>query len=145
MSPNLFFGDLRWTKGRPTIKAPVALFCIECEERIAASDSGVIMQMTEIDPKDARARKVGEQGSFDLVTLPDDRVRLHSVALHEECFMRQIVGSVGHQTKRCSCYGGDYEDPPGMTKREAAKVAYTIFLAHQAGRAEGIIPGGDAN
>jgi hypothetical protein len=43
--------------------------------------------------------------------------------IHIECSIRMIVGSIGHQIKTCSCYGGDYEDPPGMTKHEAAHLA----------------------
>jgi hypothetical protein len=37
--------------------------------------------------------------------------------------MRQLVGSISHQLKKCSCYGGDWEDPPELTKREAARLA----------------------
>jgi hypothetical protein len=43
--------------------------------------------------------------------------------IHHECLIRAVVGSVGHQLRRCSCYGGDEEDPPGLTKREAARLA----------------------
>ena len=39
---------------------------------------------------------------------------------HVDCFLRTIFGSVGHLQKKCSCYGGDMEDPPEMTLREAA-------------------------
>lgn len=46
---------------------------------------------------------------------------------HQECTIRSIIGSVGHQEKRCSCFGGTEEDPEGMTKREAAKAAYDLF------------------
>ena len=43
--------------------------------------------------------------------------------IHLECFLRHLYGSVGHQGKRCSCYGGSEEDPHGMTKRQAAIAA----------------------
>jgi hypothetical protein len=46
---------------------------------------------------------------------------------HYECSLRSVIGSVGHQQKLCSCYGGDQEDPPGMTRREAAKAAALYF------------------
>jgi hypothetical protein len=49
--------------------------------------------------------------------------------LHRECAMRQVAGSVGHQTCRCTCYGGDYGDPPGMTRREAAIAATRLWEA----------------
>jgi hypothetical protein len=104
------------------------------------------MQSVIIDLDDSSNHVVGAAGGAPvLLSPPKDQAMIHSVAVHEECFMRQIVGSVGHQTRRCSCYGGDYDDPPGMSKREAAKVAYTIFLTHRAALAEGFIPGGDAN
>lgn len=45
---------------------------------------------------------------------------------HPECLTRSIVGSVGHQLHRCSCYGGHFEDPRGMTKREAALAASNL-------------------
>lgn len=48
-------------------------------------------------------------------------------ALHYECGMRLVVGSVGHQNKTCFCFGGQDEDPPGMTKREAAREATRLF------------------
>lgn len=47
--------------------------------------------------------------------------------VHQECFLREVLGSVGHQQKRCSCFGGTEEDPPGMTKREAAKAAVDFY------------------
>jgi hypothetical protein len=46
---------------------------------------------------------------------------------HIECGLRSVVGSVGHQAHRCSCHGGTEEDPPGMTRREAARAAMTYF------------------
>lgn len=42
---------------------------------------------------------------------------------HRECLIREDFGSVGHLLKRCPCYGGTEEDPPGMTDREAARAA----------------------
>lgn len=50
-----------------------------------------------------------------------------TVTFHLACQLRQVVGSVGHQLKRCTCYGGTEEDPPGLTKREAAKLAGATF------------------
>lgn len=45
------------------------------------------------------------------------------VAYHLECHVRSIAGSVAHQQKRCSCYGGTGEDDPALTKRQAAEAA----------------------
>lgn len=53
-----------------------------------------------------------------VVTMICDGVRK---PFHRECFIRQTCGSLGHVRKVCPCYGGNEEDPPGMTRREAAK------------------------
>jgi len=44
---------------------------------------------------------------------------------HVECGFRILAGSVAHIEKRCSCFGGkDWNlDPPGLTRREAARAA----------------------
>lgn len=65
--------------------------------------------------------------------LPDEPQEMRNVSagpgkietrvIHHECAARSALGSVGHQAGRCSCYGGTDEDPPGMTKREAARAA----------------------
>lgn len=47
--------------------------------------------------------------------------------VHFECGLRSAVGSVGHQKKACSCYGGTMEDPPGLTRRQAAIAAEEYF------------------
>ena len=46
---------------------------------------------------------------------------------HYECLMRGAVGSVGHQKRLCSCFGGTEEDPPGMTRRQAAIAACRMW------------------
>lgn len=51
----------------------------------------------------------------------------HDNPVHRECAIRLIAGSVGHQEKRCGCFGGDMEDPPNMTKRQAARAAALVF------------------
>jgi hypothetical protein len=47
--------------------------------------------------------------------------------LHLECFIRMIVGSIGHQLCQCSCYGGSEEDPPGASRREGARIAAILY------------------
>lgn len=50
---------------------------------------------------------------------------------HQECFLRQILGSVAHQTRRCSCYGGDgNEDDDDLSRREAARRAVAYYQNH---------------
>lgn len=46
-----------------------------------------------------------------------------SANYHKECFLRTIVGSVGHQRKQCHCFGGTLEDPHELSLREAAIAA----------------------
>jgi hypothetical protein len=50
-----------------------------------------------------------------------------SQGFHRECFIRMIAGSAAHQLGECSCCGGNREDPPGVSRREAAKLAYETF------------------
>lgn len=50
--------------------------------------------------------------------------------LHYECGLRLVAGSVGHQKKLCSCFGGTEEDPPGLTKHEAAIAAARYWHLH---------------
>ena len=44
--------------------------------------------------------------------------------MHAECGCRMIVGSVAHQMKQCTCYGGAWEDDPDLSKRENARLAF---------------------
>lgn len=53
--------------------------------------------------------------------------------IHLECALRMVVGSVGHQLRECSCFGGTRDDPEGMTRREAARAACDLFAAHSKG------------
>jgi hypothetical protein len=63
---------------------------------------------------------------------PFEMVNGGAAALHRDCMIRMVVGSVGHQRRQCSCFGGTQEDPVGASRREAAKAAareYGIRLA----------------
>jgi len=53
---------------------------------------------------------------------------------HRECLMRNVWGSVAHQRKECSCHGGEGEDNPTLTKREAAKAALAEMKKSQSFR-----------
>ena len=83
----------------PHVQTPVGAICLWCDEPITADDSGIGVPHFDGDSAD---------------------IRYH----HVECWMRSVLGSVGHQLKLCSCYGGPYEDPPTMTRREAARAAW---------------------
>lgn len=93
----------------PRVAAPVGDKCLHCEEPIAEGDSGVMLP--------------------HMVSANEARI----VALHRECHIRMIVGSVGHQRGLCTCDGGPgtMDDPPGATKREAAVLALREFLMQQ--------------
>lgn len=55
---------------------------------------------------------------------PGDKTRdIANGCLHEECLVRMTSGSVAHQNHECRCYGGAGEDLPGLTLRQAAKLA----------------------
>lgn len=76
--------------------------CLYCEESIGPDDSGVMMPVLGLD-------------ALDLV--PE----------HVECFLRCLYGGFNHQLGRCLCCGGtEPADPPGLTKREAAKLAANL-------------------
>ncbi len=67
--------------------------------------------------------------------LPTDPVsRVPQVHLHWECNFRLVAGSVAHQQRRCSCFvdGSEESDPPGMTLREAAWAAMTLWQREHA-------------
>jgi hypothetical protein len=51
------------------------------------------------------------------------------VAMHRACGLRSIIGSVAHQMKTCSCFvcGSSDGDPEGMTRREAAEAALSLW------------------
>lgn len=53
--------------------------------------------------------------------------RLDGNAMHYECGLRMVIGSVGHLLGKCHCYGGTMEDPEGMTRRQAAQAACELW------------------
>ena len=90
-----------WTDPSQVIAVPRGLFCARCDEPFTEGDVGVIMPVMAEDP--------------------------YSIGYHRECHLRGIVGSVAHQKRECVCYGGEGEDDPNLTAREAARAAVTLF------------------
>lgn len=86
------------------VPTPVGQRCMHCEEPIAGDDDGLLMPALHAD----RTATVE--------------------ALHRECDLRMVIGSVGHQLKRCSCFGGTMDEPPGMSRRDAARAAEILFV-----------------
>jgi hypothetical protein len=98
------FGPKKWLRDSEGVVAtPVGVPCQRCEEPIEVGDFGLVMPHVE--------------------AAGTARMAPH----HRECFLRSVFGSVGHQRKKCSCFGGTEEDPPEMTKREAAIAAVSEF------------------
>ena len=66
-------------------------------------------------------------GTLTLMDPNEPGMEGEDVWWHQPCFFRSVIGSVGHLLGRCSCFGGDVEDPDGMTKRQAARAAYETW------------------
>jgi hypothetical protein len=52
---------------------------------------------------------------------------------HYECALRASLGSISHVQGTCSCYRNDVvveSDPPGLTRRQAAKIV-ADYVRHQ--------------
>lgn len=96
-----WFGDQPFSNACiecPRVPVPVGVPCSWCDEPIDDTDHGYVPSDGDGDP------------------------------IHAECSIRQVVGSVAHQTQTCSCYGGTLEDDPGLSRREAAHEAARLFL-----------------
>jgi hypothetical protein len=100
---NLYFGP-DW-KDEPYLgertSTPANRICFYCDEPIAPTDSGVIY--------------------------PDGD------CCHKNCHLRGVIGSLAHVEHRCACYvpQSDEEDPPGLTKRQAANAAVEAYLQRE--------------
>lgn len=108
---NSWFGPAPWAPicdELERVPAPAGTPCFHCEEPIAADDDGLLVASPAAD------------GGWK------------QLPVHMECNLRIVVGSVGHQNAKCSCFGGTEEDPPGMTKRQAAAAAVRLFYARHA-------------
>lgn len=106
---NEWFGPASWgapiCEG-PRVDIPVGQPCLYCQEAIGKGDCGVMMPVAKV----GRTTYIGSRE-----------------AIHRECEIRNVIGSVGHQTRKCRCFGGNESDPPGMTKRQAAIAACEVF------------------
>jgi hypothetical protein len=81
--------------------------CLYCQEPVLETDR---QETTTIARKD---------GASEVQTV------------HYECLARSILGSVAHQQKRCSCYGGDGGDDEFPTGRIAAMATLAYFQASE--------------
>jgi hypothetical protein len=61
----------------------------------------------------------------DESVLPGDLRHALMPGFHFACALRAALGSIGHVRGTCSCYvkdGSAEDDPPGLTKRQAARL-----------------------
>ena len=61
----------------------------------------------------------------DELVAPGDLTHALLPSFHFACALRASIGSIGHIQKKCSCYvkeGPTEDDPPGLTKRQAARL-----------------------
>lgn len=87
------------------VPTPVGELCLYCDGPIFENDRGFSMPCG-----------ADEDG---VIAAPE----------HFECFVRQIFGSVAHQEKRCTCYGGTGtdDDDGELTRRGSALLAFAEF------------------
>lgn len=105
-----YFGPPKFRKDWETqIPTPVGQECQWCDVAIQESDCGTM-------------QAVVKEVNGELVT--------QMLPLHHECGIRSVIGSVSHQKKLCSCFGGTQPDTEdGMTRHEAAIAAARYFYA----------------
>jgi hypothetical protein len=77
----------------------------------------------------------GDQGfSTAVIGTPlDVQQTVKTIHYHHDCFLVQVVGTLGHQAGRCSCYGGTESNPPELTRREAATAAVRAYQMRRSG------------
>ena len=59
------------------------------------------------------------------LVVPGDLIHSLLPGYHYACALRAVLGSIGHVQRTCSCYvkdGSAEDDPPGITKRQAARL-----------------------
>lgn len=111
-----FFGE-RWNvpalEEGVQVPTPVGELCLYCVEAIEEGDQGTITTYVQ---RGADAHP--------LVTV---------VPIHRECQLRQVMGGINCLTRQHSrCSGGPEPDtdPPGVSRREAAKLVLEWSRAH---------------
>ena len=96
------FGSMPEHSELESVEVPVGQACARCGEGFVEGDSGV--------------------------TIPHMEETVEERPWHRECFLRTIFGSVAHQKGKCSCFGGEGEDDPSLSAREAAKASVRHYL-----------------
>ncbi len=106
-----WFGDRAPNHFWRRMNTPAGENCDYCEEVILESDCGFC------------------QADCGVIELDQGKLLRYETRYvwHRNCFLRTVTGSVGHQMSLCRCFGGDFEDPPGMSRREAANAAVEYY------------------
>ncbi len=103
----------RWSaaacEGLEEVGTPVGVPCLLCEEVVQYGDRGFIQDSIHLDG----------DGAPVVVWEP----------VHRECQLRAVVGSLGHILRVCSCYGGPMEDPPSLSRHQAALAVWDYYWA----------------
>lgn len=69
------------------------------------------------------------------VVAPGDLTHSLLPGYHYACALRSAIGSIGHVRGTCSCYvkdGTAEEDPPGLSRRQAARLVADYVRQQQA-------------
>lgn len=109
------------------VPTPTAVDCDHCGERIAEGDDGYMIPA---------ARALGIDSIIAAWNDKEQRLDLAYVIQHYECHM---VGIIGHvrclltHGRRGVCPNEVERDPPGMSKREAAKLSEHLWQQENAG------------
>lgn len=67
------------------------------------------------------------------LVVPGDLMHSLLPGYHYACALRASLGSIGHVQGTCTCYvkdGTHEDDPPGLTKRQAARIV-ADYVNHQ--------------
>lgn len=111
---NPYFGE-PWPsgvcEGAPRCPTPVGEKCVHCDEPIQEGDQGSMIGCMML-------------GEDKKSVVPSIRPE------HRECQLRAVLGSIGHLKKKCSCYGGEGHDEPGMTRRQSAMQVWDWVQTH---------------
>lgn len=71
----------------------------------------------------------------DELVVPGDLMHSLLPDYHFACALRMSLGSIGHVHGRCGCYvkdGTAEDDPPGLTRRQAARLVADHVRQQQA-------------
>lgn len=97
-----YFGerwDVPFLQDAVQVPAPVGEVCVHCDEPIRDGEQGVI------------------RGYVSLLGIQTPE------PVHRECDLRMILGGINHLNGDCTCHGGTQPpDPPGVTRRDAARL-----------------------